>query len=257
MSTTWDPAAYLTFDDLRSRPFHDLIARIGARTPRRVVDLGCGPGHLTSLLGGRWPDAEIAASDSSADMVAAARERGIAAELADVNDWMPGPADDVVVTNAVLQWVPRHRELLPRWIAAMPAGGWFAMQVPGNFGAHSHVLTRELAAEPRWADAVTLRGTETVAEPAEYADLLVDAGAQVDVWETTYVQPLTGPDPVLRWIEGTALRPVRSALDDSAYAEFTAELAPRLRAAYPQRTDGTTWFPFRRIFAVARTSQTR
>jgi len=252
VSTTWDPAVYLTFDDLRSRPFHDLIARIGARAPRRVLDLGCGPGHLTPLLAQRWPDAEIAASDSSADMVAAARERGIAAELADVNDWMPGPADDVVVTNAVLQWVPRHRELLPRWIATMPAGGWFAMQVPGNFGAHSHVLTRELAAEPRWADAVTLRGTETVGEPTDYADLLVDAGAQADVWETTYAQRLTGPDPVLRWIEGTALRPVRDALDDVAYAEFTAELAPRLRAAYPQRPDGSTWFPFRRIFAVAR-----
>jgi len=253
VSTTWDPAAYLTFDDLRSRPFHDLIARIGARTPRRVVDLGCGPGHLTPLLAQRWPGADVAALDSSRDMVASARDRGIAAELADVNDWMPGPADDVVVTNAVLQWVPRHRELIPRWIAAMPAGGWFAMQVPGNFGAHSHALTRALAAEPRWADSVGLRGADTVAEPAEYADLLVDAGAQADVWETTYVQRLTGPDPVLRWIEGTALRPVRDALDDTAYAAFTAELAPRLRAAYPQRSDGTTWFPFRRIFAVART----
>jgi len=253
VSTTWDPAAYLTFDDLRSRPFHDLIARIGARTPRRVVDLGCGPGHLTPLLAQRWPGADVAALDSSPDMVASARDRGIAAELADVNDWMPGPADDVVVTNAVLQWVPRHRELIPRWIAAMPAGGWFAMQVPGNFGAHSHALTRALAAEPRWADSVGLRGADTVAEPAEYADLLVDAGAQADVWETTYVQRLTGPDPVLRWIEGTALRPVRDALDDTAYAAFTAELAPRLRAAYPQRSDGTTWFPFRRIFAVART----
>ncbi|MGI5131863.1 trans-aconitate 2-methyltransferase [Pseudonocardia sp. CA-107938] len=251
MATTWDPAAYLTFDDLRSRPFHDLIARIGAREPRRVVDLGCGPGHLTSLLAERWPGAEIAASDSSPDMVAAARDRGIAAELADVDDWVPGPTDDVVVTNAVLQWVPRHRELLPRWIAALPAGGWFAMQVPGNFDAQSHVLARELAAEPRWADVIALRGTDAVAEPTEYADLLADAGAQTDVWETTYVQRLTGPDPVLRWIEGTALRPVRDALEDAAYADFAAELAPRLRTAYPQRPDGSTWFPFRRIFAVA------
>ena len=56
---------------------------------------------------------------------------------------------------------------------------------------------------------------------------------------------------MLRWIEGTALRPVRDALDDVAYAEFTGELAPRLRAAYPQRSDGSTWFPFRRIFVVA------
>lgn len=255
MNTTWDPAAYLTFDDHRSRPFHDLVARIGAQDPRRVVDLGCGPGHLTALLARRWPDAEIAALDSSAEMVAAARGRGIDAEQVDVSDWIPGPTDVVVVTNAVLQWVRGHRELLPRWLAALPAGAWFAMQVPGNFGAPSHTLMRELAAEPRWAGAITLRGTESVAEPAEYADLLAAPGAAVDVWETTYVQRLSGPDPVLRWIEGTALRPVRAALDEAGYAAFTAELAPRLRAAYPQRPDGSTWLPFRRIFAVAQVGQ--
>ena len=56
MSTTWDPAAYLTFDDHRARPFHDLLARVTARSPRRVVDLGCGPGHLTALLAAQLLD---------------------------------------------------------------------------------------------------------------------------------------------------------------------------------------------------------
>ena len=252
MTVSWDPASYLTFDDHRSRPFHDLLARVGAVAPRRVVDLGCGPGHLTAVLAARWPDAEIVALDSSAEMVAAARDRGVAAEQAEVAGWTPGPRDDVVVTNAVLQWVPAHRDLLPRWIAALPAGAWFGMQVPGNFAAPSHTVVRELAAEPRWTDRVALRGPEAVAEPAEYAALLAGAGAQVDVWETTYLQRLTGPDPVLRWIAGTALRPVRDALG-ADFPAFTAELAPRLRAAYPAQPDGTTWFPFRRIFAVART----
>ncbi|MBO0849842.1 MAG: methyltransferase, partial [Pseudonocardia sp.] len=72
----WDPAAYLTFDDDRSRPFHDLLARVGATRPRRVVDLGCGPGHLTAVASARWPDAEVEALDSSAAMVADARARG-------------------------------------------------------------------------------------------------------------------------------------------------------------------------------------
>jgi len=86
----------------------------------------------------------------------------------------------------------------------------------------------------------------------EYAALLAATGAEVDVWETAYLHRLTGPDPVLEWISSTALRPVRDALDDEAYGSFRTELAPRLRAAYPARPDGTTWFPFRRIFAVAR-----
>jgi trans-aconitate 2-methyltransferase len=252
VNTTWDPALYRAFDDHRSRPFHDLLARIGATAPRRVVDLGCGPGHLTGVLAARWPGAEVAALDASAEMVAAARANGVAAERADVVDWSPGPRDDVVVTNAVLHWVPGHRALLPRWLAALPPGGWFAMQVPGNFAAPSHALVEELLAGPRWAATVPDEGV-AVGEPAEYAALL---GPRADVWETTYLQRLDGPDPVLRWISSTTLRPVRAALDAAdptggAYAAFTAELAPRLRAAYPARPDGTTWFPFRRVFAVA------
>ena len=226
-STHWDPALYLGFDDHRSRPFHDLLARVGATAPRRVVDLGCGPGHLTGVLAARWPGAEVSALDSSAEMVAAARERGIDAQLADVVGWTPAPGTDVVITNAVLQWVPEHPGLLPRWLGALAPGAWFALQVPGNFGAPSHALAREL-----------LAGT----------------GAVVDVWETTYLHRLTGADPVLEWISATALRPVRDALAAGDYAAFRAELAPRLRAAYPRRPDGTTWFPFRRIFAVARTT---
>lgn len=251
MTTTWDPPSYLHFDDHRTRPFHDLLARIGARAPRRVVDLGCGPGHLVGLLAGRWPRAQITALDSSPEMVAAARARGIEARQVDVVDWTPEPDADVVVTNAVLQWVPGHLDLLPRWLAALPAGAWLAVAVPGNFAAPSHALVRGLAAEDRWEDRVVLRGVDTVPEPDVYAELLTATGAEVDVWETTYVQRLTGDDPVLRWIASTALRPVRDALDDEEYAAFLADLAPRLRAAYPARPDGTTWFPFRRIFAVA------
>ncbi|GAA5167316.1 trans-aconitate 2-methyltransferase [Pseudonocardia eucalypti] len=248
----WDPAVYLTFDDDRSRPFYDLLARIGADAPRRVVDLGCGPGHLTGVLSARWPGAEVAALDSSPDMVADARARGIAAEQADVRDWSPGERDDVVVCNAVLQWVPEHPELLVRWVRALNPGAWFGMQVPGNFGAQSHALVRELAARERWRGRVTLRHEDAVLSPERYAESLAAAGASVDAWETSYLHRLTGPDPVLNWITGTALRPVRAALSDPEWEEFRAELAPRLRAAYPERADGTTWFPFRRIFVVAR-----
>ena len=246
--TSWDPAAYLAFADHRARPFHDLLARVSVSAPRHVVDLGCGPGNLTALLGRRWPNARVTALDSSAEMVDAARERGVDAHRGDVATWTPTPDTDVVVSNAVLHWVPSHRELLPRWLAALPGGAELALQVPANFRSPSHVLARELAAE---RDLVLRDGT-AVAEPAEYAALLAGVAAHVDVWETTYVQRLTGPDPVLEWIGSTTLRPVRDALDDAEYAAFRAELAPRLRAAYPEQPDGTTWFPFRRIFAVAR-----
>ncbi|MPZ64651.1 MAG: trans-aconitate 2-methyltransferase [Pseudonocardiaceae bacterium] len=250
--TTWDPATYLSFGDHRARPFHDLLARVRAPDPRRVVDLGCGPGTLTVELARRWPGARLEAIDSSPEMVAAARERGMPAELGDVGSWQPAPDTDVVVCNAVLHWVPGHGELLRGWVAGLPAGAWLAVQVPGNFAARSHTEIRRLAAEPPWRGLLDLRGPEAVLEPAGYAALLAATGAAVDVWETTYLHRLTGSDPVLDWITGTALRPVRDSLTSSEWIEFRDELAPRLRSAYPARTDGVTWFPFRRVFAVAR-----
>ncbi|MDQ3150355.1 MAG: trans-aconitate 2-methyltransferase [Actinomycetota bacterium] len=248
----WDPDAYLVFDDHRARPFHDLVARVGATEPRRVVDLGCGPGTLTATLGRRWPRARVEALDSSPEMVAAAREHGVGAALADVGDWSPQPDTDVVVCNAVLQWVPGHEALLQHWLGALPAGAWLAFQVPSNLAAPSHAEVRALAAEPPWADLVDLLEPDAVLEPREYAALLTAAGAGADVWETTYLHRTTGTDPVLEWITGTALRPVRAVLSERNWAAFRAELAPRLRAAYPADEDGVTWFPFRRIFAVAR-----
>ncbi|MGW4242483.1 trans-aconitate 2-methyltransferase [Nocardia sp. NPDC004722] len=250
----WDPDKYLAFDDLRARPFFDLVNRVGATQPRRVADLGCGPGNLTVTLGQRWPGAALEAFDSSPEMVAAAKEHGIDATVADVRDWMPAPDTDVVVTNAVLQWVPDHLALLPRWIEALPAGAWFALQVPGNFDAPSHLAIRELAASENWRGrlgSAALVSRETVPDPAGYAAVLTGAGCRVDAWETTYLQPLTGADPVLEWVTGTALRPVRDALDDADWQDFRADLAPILRGAYPKQPDGTTWLPFRRVFAVA------
>lgn len=251
----WDPAKYLDYADLRARPFFDLTGRIPAVSPRRVVDLGCGPGNLTTDLARRWPDAVVEAFDSSPEMVAAARARGVAAEVADVRTWSPEPDTDVVVSNAVLQWVPGHDELLRRWAGQLPPGAYLAVQVPGNFGAPSHRIVRDLAAGPAWSAELgpsLLREEDAVASPRAYADLLAGAGCAVDAWETTYTQPLTGPRAVLEWITGTALRPVRAALSDERWAAFRDDLAPLLDEAYPARPDGTTWFAFRRIFFVAR-----
>lgn len=249
----WDVQRYREFGGHRERPFHDLLARVGAQEPRRVVDVGCGPGTLTGVLAARWPRAQVEAFDSSPEMVAAARELGVEARTQDVRQWQPAPDTDVVVANAVLQWVPEHLELLDRWARDLPPGAWLALQVPGNFGAPSHVLVRELAAAPRWRDrlAGVLRGAETVPQPQRYAELLAATGCAVDVWETTYLHRLDGADPVLAWITGTALRPVRAALDDAGWERFLAELAPELRRAYPRSDDGGTWLPFRRLFAVA------
>lgn len=252
---TWNPDVYLAFADHRGRPFFELVSRVAADAPRRVVDLGCGPGNLTETLAQRWPGAVLEAVDSSPEMVAAARERGLDAVVGGIAEWVPKPDTDVVVSNAALQWVPTHVELLERWATTVPSGAWIAFQVPGNFDAPSHRAVREVARRPQFADALQdmpWREEHTVEEPTRYADLLTDAGCAVDAWETTYVHQLTGETPVLDWITGTALTQVRSRLTDEAWEQYRQDIIPLLAEAYPARADGTTFFPFRRIFVVAR-----
>jgi trans-aconitate 2-methyltransferase len=250
----WDPDIYLAFADQRARPFYDLLARVGAKRPRRVVDLGCGPGNLTLQLTQRWPDAVIEALDSSPEMVAAARERGVDATVGDLRDWKPQRDTDVVLSNAAVQWVPEHAELMVRWADQLAAGAWIAVQMPANFETPSHAAVRAVARREAFAKTLSdtpFRIGSAVHSPAHYAESLIDAGCTVDAWETTYLHQLTGEHPVLDWISGTALLPVRERLTEEQWQLFRQELIPLLADAYPARPDGTTFFPFRRVFVVA------
>jgi trans-aconitate 2-methyltransferase len=260
MTFAWDPKQYGRYANERDRPFHDLVAQVGAVSPRRVVDLGCGPGTLTATLAERWPDAQVVGIDSSASMLSSAaslteRHPNLSFEQLAIEDWQPTDQDDVVVTNAALQWVPSHVSLLPGWLAALPDGAWFAMQVPGNFSSPSHALMRSVAADGPWSAALdgVLRADPVLDAPG-YLDVLADAGFAPVTWETTYMQLLQGDDPVLEWVRGTGLRPALQALDDAdASGALTSAYMERYRAAlqdaYPQGAHGTV-YPFRRIFAV-------
>jgi trans-aconitate 2-methyltransferase len=253
----WDPSVYARYGAERSRPFADLVGRIAVDHPRAVADLGCGSGELTATLAERWPGARITGVDSSPEMIERAGRlgTGVAFRVGDLRDWRPGPDTDALVTNAALQWVPDHRDLLDRWVRELPAGAVIAMQVPGNFDAPSHRALREVGRRPPYAAALGDELREApVDDAAGYATRLTALGAVVDAWETTYVHllPADGEHPVLRWMEGTALRPVRARLDEAAWAGFRADLGERLAAAYPE-DNGSVVFPFRRIFVVART----
>ena len=248
----WDPAQYSRFAVERDRPFFDLTSRIDAVAPRHVVDIGCGQGHLTATLVQRWPRAMVEGFDSSPEMIAdAADVPGVTFSVADASDWQPSGDVDVIVSNAALQWVPRHQELMAQWALALPSGGWLAIQVPGNFDSPSHALMRRLGSDDRWAAKLqdVLRHTDAVGTPESYAKVLLDAGMNADAWETTYIHVLHGDDPVLEWIRGTGLRPILAALSPSDANEYSAELAAELRKAYPPGEHGTL-FPFRRVFAV-------
>lgn len=259
--TRWDPGQYLRFGDQRLRPGLDLLARVGAAAPRRVVDLGCGTGALTRVLAERWPSAEVVGVDHSPQMLA---EAGAAPSRvrwleADLRDWSPEQPPDVIFSNATLQWVDDHEALIPRLLEALAPGGWLAVQMPLSWDAPSHRLMRATLADGG-AGGAPLGPPELraalerpwVAEPAWYHALLADRARDIDVWETTYLHLLEGEDPVLAWVSGTGLRPILAALGPADRDAYLGAYAARLRTAYPPRADGRTVFPFRRVFAVAR-----
>jgi len=157
----------------------------------------------------------------------------------------------VLLSNAVLQWVPGHLEVVRQWPGLLAPGGWLAFQLPGNFDQPTHAILLDLVRSERWAPllgGVVLN--RQARSPVEYLDLLARAGCSVDAWETTYLHVLPGPDPVVEWYRGTGLRPVLAALDPGQAQQFLAEYSERVAKAYPAAPYGTV-LPFRRVFVVA------
>lgn len=258
--TRWDPEQYLKYADHRLRPALELLERIPLAAPGMIYDLGCGTGEVTRLIASRWPKAEVYGLDNSAEMLSQAAKEPSRVQWieADIRDWEPAEVPDLIYSNATLQWVDRHDELFPRLLGMLNPGGRLAVQMPQSWPMPSHRLMRETlenggpAGEP--LGSPTLRQAVSrnwVAAPEVYYDLLAPNAAGLDIWETEYLQGLTGDDPVLEWVKGTGLRPFLNGLGNDERAIFLKEYASRLRGAYPVRADGKTLYPFRRLFIVA------
>ncbi|KAE8760402.1 trans-aconitate 2-methyltransferase [Paraburkholderia madseniana] len=253
-STNWQAKQYVLFENERTRPVRDLLAAVPATDVRVAVDIGCSPGNSTEALAARLPGAAVSGMDSSADMIAAAARRlpQFQFEVSDIETWdAPGPYD-LILANAVLQWVPNHEQLFPSLVKKLAPGGNLAVQMPDNLDEPAHRLLREIAADGPWANK--LRGVErTMRYGADwYYALLKPLCARVDVWRTVYHHPLAGgADAVVEWFKGSALRPFLAELDDSEEGVFLSRYRDAIARAYPAQADGTVLLPFPRLFIVA------
>jgi trans-aconitate 2-methyltransferase len=252
----WNPALYRRYEDERTRPAQELLARVPLTGAARVVDLGCGPGNSTELLVQRFASAAVVGTDNSEAMLVSARERLPQArfELSDIARWQPELPPDLIYANASLQWVPDHETLIPRLFAALAPGGVLAIQMPDNREEPTHRLMREVAAEAPWAraigDADKLR---TMLLPIDgYYDLLAADATQVDVWRTAYQHPMASAAAIVEWVRGTGLKPFVDRLPAELQASYLAEYQRRVDGAYPVRTDGKRLLAFPRMFIVAR-----
>lgn len=254
----WNPDQYLKFADHRLRPSQDLLARVDLPQAAEVCDLGCGPGNVTPLLRARWPKARITGVDSSAEMLDKARAAHPAAHPndqwveADAAAWTPDAPLDLLFANASLQWLGDHAALFPRLLGHLTPGGVLAVQMPRNFMAPSHQGMIDAARNGPWRDRLEpLLRHDPVGDPAFYWDVLTPHAAHLDIWEVEYLQALQGPDAVVQWTKGTALKPLLDALEEPWRGQFLADYTARMADAYPRRADGVTLFPFRRLFIVA------
>lgn len=254
---SWDPRQYLRFAGPRMQPGIDLIGRIPEIGAGQVVDLGSGTGYLTSLLAKRWPSATVIGVDRASQMLERAAEDypaddwpSLGWQCCDIEAWQAETPPDLIFSNAALQWLDHHETLFPSLIAQLAPGGVLAVQMPRNYDQPSHVILRDLAEEAPWTDRIPLRDAP-VMEPQGYYDLLAAHSASLQIWETEYLHVLTGENPVLNWLRGTALVPVLEALSGDELEAFLAACGKRLDQAYPRRPDGQTLFPFRRVFLLA------
>ena len=185
-------------------------------------------------------------------MIEAASRRDDGASVsyiqADIATWEPAAPVDLIVSNAVFHWVPGQLDVIRRLAGHVAAGGAFALQVPNNFDAPSHVLLHEIASRPPYSEHTAGLRERRGMDPEAYLELFADLGWDVDVWQTTYLHVLHGDDPVFSWISGTGARPVLQALPDDLRPRFEDEYKAALREAYPPRAWGTA-LPFSRVFA--------
>ncbi|KAJ5907589.1 S-adenosyl-L-methionine-dependent methyltransferase [Penicillium taxi] len=262
MSTTraipahdWSAAQYLKFEDERTQPARDLLARVPLQSPKTVVDLGCGPGNSTTVLETRYPNAQIIGMDSSPDMIrkAKATHPHLEFSVGDLNSYSPPKSVDLFFSNAVFQWLGKEERIniIRRLMETQQSGGVFAFQVPDNLTEPVHALMREVAQDGPWAATLATVGRDSIQTPQEIYDQLKPISSAVHLFHTSYYHSLESHEAIIEWVKGTALRPYVNPLQPLEKEEYLQEYLERLRKAYPKLVDGRVLLRYPRLFMVA------
>lgn len=249
----WDPETYERFLKERTQPSIDLAAKIPLSEPKSIIDIGCGPGNSTRVLKERFPNARVIGADSSAEMVAKAREGGGEFIQLDASRELRtlGEKFDVVFSNACIQWVPDHPVLLRNMMNLLNEGGVLAVQTPMNYEEPIHQIISRLVQSEKWRGKFDSPRIFYNLKPSEYFDILAEIASDFTMWHTIYCHRMPSHDSIIDWYKGTGLRPYLAALSETDAAEFEAEVYGEVVKEYPVQKNGEIIFRFPRFFFIA------
>ena len=131
MTQTWDPQTYERNGAFVHGLAGGVLELLGARSGEYILDLGCGDGQLSQRIAASG--AHVLGVDASANMVEAARARGIEAEQANA-ELLPfhDGTFDAVFSNAALHWVRNQDEMLAQVHRVLRTGGRFVAEMGGH-----------------------------------------------------------------------------------------------------------------------------
>ena len=251
----WNATQYLKFNRERTQPAIDLVNRLTIAAPERVLDIGCGPGNSTQVLARKFPNAFICGVDNSPDMIETAKQNlpGVTFRLLDASKDLSALEHnfDIVFSNACIQWIPNHPQLIREMLSLLRPGGELAIQTPRQDALQIHNILRQLAAGPKWSSYFPQQRVFYNLSLEEYFDLLAESAADFTIWQTTYMHRMDGYTAILEWYRGTGLRPYLNALPENLHQEFEQEFLEQLRQFYSVQKNGQILFPFPRLFLLA------
>jgi trans-aconitate 2-methyltransferase len=250
----WKPDLYLRFEKERTQPSVDLANRIELKSPKKIIDIGCGPGNSAKVLKDRWPGADVLGIDLSEAMVTKARASfpGMRFLRMDAGgDLSALGRFDIVFSNAAIQWIPDNKALIARLHRMLEGGGALAIQVPCTRGMPIQQAVRELSADARWAGRFGSVRAHSMHGAEYYYDAVSAVAGEYALWRTDYVHVMRSHAAMVEWYSATALKPYLECLEAAELPGFLCEFERRLIELYPARPDGNILFPFTRLFMLA------
>lgn len=254
MMNDWNPDLYMQFGSERTQPSIDLIDRINLVKPKTIIDIGCGPGNSTQVLVNRWSKAKITGLDSSSAMIKQAKHDYPSQEwiVADALTYRSGIKYDIVFSNAAIQWIPNHEDLLKKFHGMLSANGLIAIQIPLFWDMPLGKIINNTAKDAPWK--IQTEGVSdlfTIYDYSFYYDLLSELFTSIEIWETKYFHILDSHLSILKMIRSTGLKPYLEKLNsDSEKNQFEKEVLRKIENTYSKQKNGNVLLPFKRLFFI-------